>query len=456
MGRPLSGFVRRQVLPRLERYAAGPVGPPPRILFDLAHEARAATDLDALLRSLLARVAEALATPHVALFVREDAGGRFACRMTVDGGAAGGRPAVVAADSFVVTRLRALRMPLEVGPEDFDAWRRAFEDAPAAVRQAREREKEALEAVGARLVAPVRTREQIIGLLTVGARADETPFSHADRELVEWIAGQLGFVIENARLVERMVAEERLRRELALAADVQQRLFPAEAPVVAHLELVGYCQPARGVGGDYYDFLAYDHDDVGIAVADVAGKGISAALVMSNVQASLRSQAAARRRLPAAEGALADMVGDMNRLLCGITDGATYVTFFYARFDPKTRHLTYVNGGHNAPVVAGLHGGTRTLGATGLPLGIMPEARYEEATVSLRSGDLLLAYTDGVTESRDAEGEEFGEHRLHALVTALAGLSPDAVRQAVVEGVRGWSGGAPPHDDLTFVVGRVM
>jgi sigma-B regulation protein RsbU (phosphoserine phosphatase) len=303
-------------------------------------------------------------------------------------------------------------------------------------------------------VAPVRARDRIIGLLTVGDRGDGTPLSHADRELVGWIAGQLGFVIENARLVERMVAEERLRRELALAADVQQRLFPAEAPVVAHLELVGYCQPARGVGGDYYDFLAFDQDDVGIAIADVAGKGISAALVMSNVQASLRSQAAARRRLPAAEGSLADMVGDINRLLCGITDGRTYVTFFYASFDPHTRQLTYVNGGHNAPVIAGLQGGTRTLGATGLPLGILPEARYEEATVSLRSGDLLLAYTDGVTESLDADGEQFGEHRLHALVTALAGLSADAVRQAVVEAVRGWSGGAPPHDDLTFVVAR--
>jgi sigma-B regulation protein RsbU (phosphoserine phosphatase) len=149
------------------------------------------------------------------------------------------------------------------------------------------------------------------------------------------------------------------------------------------------------------------------------------------------------------------MVADINRLLCGITDGATYVTFFYARYDPEARKLTYVNGGHNPPVVANADGETRTLDATGLPLGIVPDTRYEERTLPLRAGDLLLAYTDGVTESQDGCGEEFGEDRLHALVTALAGSSAGAVQQAVVEAVQSWSAGTPPHDDLTVVAARV-
>jgi sigma-B regulation protein RsbU (phosphoserine phosphatase) len=252
-----------------------------------------------------------------------------------------------------------------------------------------------------------------------------------------------------------MVASERLRRELALAATVQQRLFPAQPPVLSHLELAGCCQPARGVGGDYYDFVAMERDQIGIVIADVAGKGISAALVMSNVQAALRSQAAAHRRLPGTEGSAAETVADINRLLCGITDGATYVTFFYALYDPEGQSLTYVNGGHNAPVVANTDGETRTLHATGLPLGILPDATDEEETLPLRSGDLLLAYTDGVTESQDGEGEEFGEDRLHALISALAGASADDVRQAVVEAVQSWSAGTPPHDDLTVVAARV-
>lgn len=448
----LSEFVRRRVLPPLERFASGE-DDAPRILFDLAEEARGATDLDALFRSILGRIACGLHAESAAIFVREESG-RYVCRMsTADGFTGGAAAPILAADAFVVTRLRSLQLLLEIGPADFDAWARAFEDVPH-VRAARERERRALEAVRARLLVPIRTREQNVGILALGPRPSGA-LTAAERSLLGWTAGQLGFVIENGRLIERMVASERLRRELALAANVQQRLFPAHPPEVSHLELAGFCQPARGVGGDYYDFVAMDRDQVGIVIADVAGKGISAALVMSNVQAALRSQAAARRGLPGPPGSAAEMVGDINRLLCGITDGATYVTFFYARYDPVARMLTYVNGGHNAPVVAGADGETRTLAATGLPLGIVPDTRYEEETVPLRSGDLLLAYTDGVTESQDGEGEEFGEDRLHALVTALAGSSADAVQQAVVEAVQSWSAGTPPHDDLTVVAARV-
>jgi sigma-B regulation protein RsbU (phosphoserine phosphatase) len=191
-------------------------------------------------------------------------------------------------------------------------------------------------------------------------------------------------------------------------------------------------------------------------IADVAGKGMAAALVMSNVQAALRSHAAARRRQPGTDGSATDLVTDINRLLCGITDGATYVTFFYGRYDPARRRLTYVNGGHNAPLVAALDGTTRTLDATGLPLGILAEAAYEERSVTLGPGDLLLAYTDGVTESLDRDGEEFGETRLHALATSLAGASADAVQHAVVDAIGAWSAGTPPHDDLTVVAARVV
>lgn len=448
----LSEFVRRRVLPPLERYASSE-DDAPRILFDLAEEARGATDLDALFRSILGRIATGLQADSAAIFVREDSG-RYTCRMCTRIGFVGGASApVLAADAFVVTRLRSLQLPLEIGPTDFDAWARAFEDVPH-VRAARERERHAMEAVEARLLVPIRTRDQNVGILALGPRPPG-PLTAAQRSVLVWTAGQLGFVIENGRLIERMVASERLRRELALAANVQQRLLPGRPPAVSHLELSGFCQPARGVGGDYYDFVPMDTDDVGIVIADVAGKGISAALVMSNVQAALRSQAAARRGRPGRPGSAADMVADINRLLCGITDGATYVTFFYARYDPVGRLLTYVNGGHNAPVVANEDGETRTLSATGLPLGIVPDTRYEERTVPLRSGDLLLAYTDGVTESQDGEGEEFGEDRLHALVTALAGSSADAVQQAVVEAVQSWSAGTPPHDDLTVVAARV-
>jgi sigma-B regulation protein RsbU (phosphoserine phosphatase) len=447
--RPLSDFVRRRVVPTLERYAADENAEAPRILFDLAEEARAATDLDALFRGVLGHVAAGLHAASAAIFVRDDAG-RYVCRASTAAGAG----AWLAADAFVATRLRSLQTPLAIGPDDFLAWERALEDAPRA-RAARALERQALEAVEARLLMPIRTRDQNVGILALGPHP-EGPLTAAQCGLLAWSAGQLGFVIENGRLIERMVASERLRRELTMAAGVQQRLFPAEPPTVSHLELAGFCQPARGVGGDYYDFVEADDEQVGIVIADVAGKGMAAALVMSNVQAALRSHAAARRRQPGVDGSAADLVGDINRLLCGITDGATYVTFFYARYDPARRRLTYVNGGHNAPVVAGADGTMRTLDATGLPLGILPDALYEEASLTLDPGDLLLAYTDGVTESLDREGEEFGATRLHALATSLAGASADAVQHAVVEAVGAWSAGTSPHDDLTVVAARVV
>jgi sigma-B regulation protein RsbU (phosphoserine phosphatase) len=318
------------------------------------------------------------------------------------------------------------------------------------------------------------------------------------------VAGQMAFVIENAKLVERMVEEERLKRELTLATEVQRRLFPARAPDCDALELAGFCQPARGVGGDYYDFLRIDERQIGIAVADVAGKGISAALLMSTVQASLRSQAMSAR------GSLSDLVSTMNRLLYSSTTEAAYATFFYAQFDEETRRLSYVNAGHNPPFLMRTGGGeqeaaearvilrcrreaealaprletcaglavlevpavadvatmppvaaggqaelVRMLTSGGPVIGVFSDCVYEQETIQLRAGDVLVAYTDGVTEALNQEGEEFGECRLERVLAQSAHLSADEIREGVVERVRQFCGAAPQHDDLTFVVLKV-
>jgi sigma-B regulation protein RsbU (phosphoserine phosphatase) len=315
------------------------------------------------------------------------------------------------------------------------------------------------------------------------------------------VAGQMAFIIENAKLVERMVEEEGLRRELSLATEVQRRLFPASPPECDTLELAGFCQPARGVGGDYYDFLALGDRQIGIAVADVAGKGISAALLMSIVQASLRSQAAAAR------GSLSDLVSTMNRLMYSSTNESSYATFFYAQFDEDARRLTYVNAGHNPPFLmragvaaedraearlllrcnraAGVAptsmreagGGvavleaaaiaskmdetdesatlTRMLTSGGPVIGVFSDCVYEQETIQLESGDVLVAYTDGVTEALSPEGEEFGECRLERVLAASMRLQAEEISSAIVERVRQWCGSAPQHDDLTFVVLKV-
>ena len=246
---------------------------------------------------------------------------------------------------------------------------------------------------------------------------------------------------------------------------------------MASLELSGVCYPARGVGGDYYDFIPLPEGNLGIAVADVAGKGISAALLMCTVQASLRSQA------QSVNGHLTELVSSMNRLLHLSTDASSYATFFYAQFDERTRLLTYVNAGHNPPIIvraaksvkvqgvgAGAHetlipeeqisgsngrAEVRLLTTGGPIIGAFDDCVYEQETIQMESGDLLVAYTDGVTEARDAEDIEFGEASLQRIIDSSAHVPAHELSERIVQSVREWCGDVPPHDDLTLVVMRV-
>jgi sigma-B regulation protein RsbU (phosphoserine phosphatase) len=372
-------------------------------------------------------------------------------------------------------------------------------------------------------------RNELIGIISLGPRASGRAFSSEDKQMLRAVAGQMAFIIEHSKLVGRIVEEERLRRELALATEVQQRLFPDAPPASEALELSGFCQPAREVGGDYYDFLKLDNGQIGVAIADVAGKGIAAALLMSIIQASLRSQAVAQSQIIGVRNSLAELTGVMNRLLWRSTSASSYVTFFYAQFDETSRQLTYVNAGHNPPLMlrAGkahqtdvhqtsaqqtdvhqtdarqtgshqlkAHGASRhqpgaladstikatgalravsearaemvlsdesrtaddkwtTLTAGGMALGLFDQSRYEQETIEMKSGDLLVAYTDGLTEALNVDDEEFGEARLQELLASGGHFSAEEVRARIVQRVRAWCQGAPQHDDLTFVVLKV-
>lgn len=457
------------LFPRLERYFAPAHYDERRILFDLGQEARTATDVDHLYRLIIKTVGAALQTESVAIFVQDDVADAFVCRVSdlPDEDAAvresSAAPLTLAREAFVIRRLRNLRTPMDVGPQDFELWRRAFQSASAAARETREVEQQVLEQIQARLLLQIMTRDQIVGLLSLGPRKGGHAYSAADKEMLMSVASQLALIIENAKLAERMVAEERLRRELALAAEVQRGLLPSQPPPSASLELAGFCQPARGVGGDYYDFLSLPNGQTGITIADVSGKGISAALVMSNVQASLRSQTMVNTNGKPTPEVLADLVAGMNRLLCHSTSDATYVTFFYAQFDEGTRQLSYVNAGHNPPfllrlppagTVQGRHN-CLSLAAGGLAIGLFDQSRYEPETIQMYSGDLLIAYTDGVTEALNPAEEEFGEQRLQDALAAVAHLATDQARDQIVAQIQTWCAGAPQHDDLTFLILKV-
>jgi sigma-B regulation protein RsbU (phosphoserine phosphatase) len=241
-------------------------------------------------------------------------------------------------------------------------------------------------------------------------------------------------------------AKEALEREVAIARDVQRELLPRSVPVVRGLDLAGICLPAVGVGGDYYDFLPLPDERMGIVIADVSGKGIPAALLMAGLQASVRSLA-----LPGISPC--DINRRLNEMVHQTTSASRYATLFFAVYDPRDRSFLYSNAGHFPPIHCGARDATR-LSQGGLPIGLMPGSLYGEGRRELGIGDVVALYTDGVVETPNAQGEEFGDARLVEVLTQHRGAPLDDIVAEVVATVGRWSGGGIPHDDLTLVLAR--
>ncbi|HWS89977.1 MAG TPA: SpoIIE family protein phosphatase [Pyrinomonadaceae bacterium] len=428
-----------------------------RFLLDLSGGVRAATSVVQLYEQVAAKIAREFRVDCVTLFIRDDATGDFVCRAAHGIRVRKEEPFTqtlrLGGGDFVVRRLRHLASPLAVDPRSFDLWVQA---SPPAARASRAREAAVLRLLDARLLVQVNARERLTGVLALGPRTAGLPYTADEKLLLLTVAGQLALVVENSKLLERMVEEERLRRELLMAAEVQRRLFPESPPASDSVELAGYCQPARKIGGDYYDFFDFGGGQTGLVVADVAGKGISAALLVSTLHAALHARIADGRPGASHERELSELVSTLNRLLCQSTGPASYVTFFYAQFDARTGSLGYINAGHNPPLLVRRDGETdEKLDLGGPVLGIFEGLRFEQGTVPLRPGDVLVGYTDGVVEALDARGEEFGERRLRDCVASLSGLTAEEICERVVRRLDEWCDGTPQHDDLTLVVLKV-
>jgi phosphoserine phosphatase RsbU/P len=344
-----------------------------------------------------------------------------------------------------------------------------------------------LRAVHSILLIPIASNGRLHGLISLGQRLSGLPYAEEDQRMLLVVANQMGTFIENMELISHMAEEERVAREIEMAAEVQRHLFPADGLEDDALQIYGTCLPALGVGGDYYDYFHMDDRRTGIAVADVAGKGIAAALLMSTVQASLRCQLSSPGR------SLADVVSAMNRSLQRSTGDGGYATLFFAAFDKATRRLTYLNAGHNPPML--VHGGLTSPGdpedllhvpntprissnkavgtGTGLAVSVAekPVVRllttggpiigtflngpYEQETIQLQSGDTLIVYTDGVTEALNSAGEEFGEEKLRSIAAEYSRLTARELAEKILSKVLRWQGLASQHDDITLIVVKV-
>jgi sigma-B regulation protein RsbU (phosphoserine phosphatase) len=299
------------------------------------------------------------------------------------------------------------------------------------------------------VLVPLRHGGELLGMLLLGRKVTGTGFNAEDRALLATLGDQIGVAIKNSHLHRASVAKTLLDEELSFARNVQQRFLPAEFPPMSPLDLWARNVPSKVVSGDYYDVVPIGEHDLLIAIGDVSGKGVPAALLMSMLRASLRTQA----REPIS---LCEMMRSLNRLIFESTSDREFVTLFLARVDCRGLRLRYSNGGHNPPLLRRRDGSLERLERGGLLLGAFDGVEFEEGEVILDRRDMLVLYTDGLTEAVDAGGDMFGDERLEAAVRALdPGSSAREGLMAIEGACRSFSDGTDLEDDLTVLVLRV-
>jgi sigma-B regulation protein RsbU (phosphoserine phosphatase) len=253
--------------------------------------------------------------------------------------------------------------------------------------------------------------------------------------------------LENARLFQETLEKQRLEEELTIARDIQQRLLPKDAPQLGDYEIAALNIPTHHVGGDYYDYFPIDNQRYAISIADVSGKGVPAALIMSNLQATLHA-------MMTADVPFEQIVARINNSVHRNTSFDKFITSFFALFDGQTATLTTINAGHNPPYLFHADGSFETLNEGGLLLGMFPNAPYKSETRQLRNGDWVVMYTDGVSEAMNAQDEEFGEKRIEEIIRANLNGSAAGMIEAISNAVKDFTAGMPQSDDITLVVLR--
>ncbi len=298
------------------------------------------------------------------------------------------------------------------------------------------------------LLFPLLRGEEFIGFFGLGEKVRGFRYTYDEITLLGFLSNQLAVALVNSRLYEEALEKRRLDDEMALARHIQDSLLPSSPPHLPDMEISVETRPCRQVGGDYFDFLTTRRGDLGIAIGDVSGKGMPAALLMSSLQASLRAEVENGHPIQ-------ETMRLVNSLLFKSTTPEKFVTLFYGELDPRQRTLSYCNAGHNYPLLVHTTGRVERLERGGTILGAFPEVKYEVGRTQLSWGDLLILYTDGVTEALNQGEEEYGEERLLTSVILHRGLSPQKIKEKILSAVKGFSDPAPPYDDLTIMVLKI-
>jgi len=294
------------------------------------------------------------------------------------------------------------------------------------------------------LCVPLKIQDRIIGTAQVINRHDGGTYSDEDLYVMEGFARQAAIALENARLYRQELEKKRLEEELKHARKIQQRLLPKADPEIEGYDISGRSVPCRWVGGDYFDFIPLRENRLGLVIADVCGKGIPAAVIMSSLQAALHTLADQGMAMKTA-------ISSLNRYLCRNTEDNKFATGFCGILEPSTNRFFYINCGHNPPFIFRKNGNLEKLNEGGLILGVIEERDYEQGRVDLNPGDVLLMYTDGVTEAENDKGELFGEERLAELVRGLLNKKSNEIIELIKDEVEKFAKDGQLEDDLTLV-----
>ncbi|MDQ1614043.1 MAG: phosphoserine phosphatase RsbU/P [Pyrinomonadaceae bacterium] len=295
------------------------------------------------------------------------------------------------------------------------------------------------------LAVPLGVGERIFGMIYADSPLAEAKFSQDHLTVLTTLASVAAIRVENARLMEEDLERERFERELNLAREIQQRFQPSSAPNVLGYEMQGISFPCYEIGGDYYDFIERPDGRMVIALGDVSGKGTSAALLMSSLHAAMHAQIPAHKTL-------GDTISAVNRYLAETIPMNRFITLFCAELDPATGSLSFLNAGHNPPLIAHAGGSMEQLAAGGIPLGIVADAVYREGRTQLQPGDALVVYSDGVSETQNAAGEEYGPVRLYNTVARYLESTAAGIRDKIEADLTKFAQGTPAGDDITLVI----
>jgi phosphoserine phosphatase RsbU/P len=302
-----------------------------------------------------------------------------------------------------------------------------------------------LQGIRSVLAVPLGVAEKVFGIIYADSPIADGRFTEDHLKVLTTLASVAAIRVENARLAEARLQQERLERELQLAMEIQQRFQPTAPPVVPGYELQGISFPCYEIGGDYYDFIEREDGRLVIALGDVSGKGTAAALLMSSLHASVHAQAGSH-------DTLSETISAVNRYLADNIPANRFVTLFYAELDPASGALSFLNAGHNPPLIVHAAGTVEQLASGGLPLGIRRNAEYREGRTQMQMGDVLVIYSDGVTEAASPSGEEFVATRLYEVVSRNIDASAAGVRDRIESALTKFSQGIQAADDITLVI----